>query len=109
MVEPKYDQNGDLTEPALLFHEFLFLLGLIALRCMDSSSTISGKLHDFYIQKLNLKKPSEAQIQKDLTYNEVLERVRSGAEGYNMGDGSSQEEWEGDEEIESEEEFSVGN
>jgi hypothetical protein len=37
MAEPKFDQNGDLNEPALLFHEFLFLLGLIALRCMESS------------------------------------------------------------------------
>ena len=41
-IDPKYDQNGDLTEPALVFHEFLFLLGLIAHNCMDMESATSS-------------------------------------------------------------------
>ena len=37
---PEYDANGELTEPALHFHEFLYLLGLIAYRCIDSKESI---------------------------------------------------------------------
>jgi hypothetical protein len=37
-------QTGELMEPALHFHEFLFLLGLIAYYRIDSSSTIAEKL-----------------------------------------------------------------
>ena len=59
MVEPMYNSQGEMCEPALHFHEFLFLLGLIALNSIDSSESISGKLQDFYIQKLNFRKPSE--------------------------------------------------
>jgi hypothetical protein len=34
MVEPMLNEKGELMEPALHFHEFLFLLGLIAKNCM---------------------------------------------------------------------------
>jgi len=89
----------------MVFHEFLFLIGLIALRCIDSSTTIQGKLHDFYTQKLNLQKPSEKNLDHDLSYTEVLERVQTGQDNYNTAEGSSQEEWDGEEEEESEEEL----
>jgi len=49
LVDPMVDQNGELCEPSLQFHDFLFLLGLIALNCIDSSDNISQKLQDFYI------------------------------------------------------------
>ena len=42
-------QTGELMEPALQFHEFLFLLGLIAYQRIDSSATMPNKLEDFYI------------------------------------------------------------
>lgn len=109
MVEPYYEQ-GEMSEPSLHFHEFLFLLGLIAHNCIDSSDSIAGKLQDFYHQKLNFKKASEAQMAQDLTYNEVLERAENDDEekGDKFADGSSQEEWDEDNE-ESEEEYTVGN
>lgn len=34
MVEPMINEKGEVMEPALHFHEFLFLLGLIAKNCM---------------------------------------------------------------------------
>ena len=68
---------------------------------------MAGKLHDFYHQKLNFKKPSEAQLNRDITYDEVLHRVEN--EDKDRPDrfleGSSEEEWEEDEEGESEEEY----
>ena len=73
MVEPMVSDKGEAMEPALHFHEFLFLLGLIAKnRIISSDDTIQSKLVDFYVQKLNFKK---AHAIKDLTYEEVLARV----------------------------------
>ena len=108
MVEPLYDQTtGEMCEPALHFHEFLFLMGLIALNCIDSSNSMAGKLHDFYIQKLNFRKPSEAHLNRDITYDEVLLRVETDDKDKpdRFPEGSSDEEWEEDEEEESEEEY----
>jgi len=84
-----------MCEPSLHFHEFLFLLGLIALNCIDSSESIAGKLQDFYIQKLNFRKPSEQQMNRDLTYDEVLDRVEHDKGGLEKQypEGSSEEEW----------------
>jgi len=36
MVEPMVDEKGELMEPELHFHEFLFLLGLIAKNCITA-------------------------------------------------------------------------
>jgi hypothetical protein len=38
------DNDGKPTEPALHFHEFLFLLGLIAYEHIRSSETIAEKI-----------------------------------------------------------------
>ena len=43
-------------EPGLLFHEFIFLLGLIALHCMDHSPVTSELIETFFVEKLNFKK-----------------------------------------------------
>jgi hypothetical protein len=59
MVEPMINDKGEVMEPALHFHEFLFLLGLIAKNCMpgklkDGSNvafednSIQTKLREFY-------------------------------------------------------------
>lgn len=41
-TEPKTTScNPELNEPGLRFHEFIFLLGLIAIRCMDTSELAS--------------------------------------------------------------------
>ena len=100
------NEKGEAMEPALHFHEFLFLLGLIAKNCITSSKddSIQSKLQDFYLQKLKLKKVSQLK-DIDLTYEEVLNRVYKGEyadEKYDkMVDGDSQEEDEwGDSESE---------
>ena len=48
-VEPMVDASGELTEPALKFHDFLFLLGLIAQEHIRSSETAADRIHDFYV------------------------------------------------------------
>ena len=52
-------------EPELHFHEFIFLLGLIAKKCITTSNDIQSQLKDFYIQKLHFKSVSK---DIDLTY-----------------------------------------
>ena len=43
-------------EPALLFHEFIFLLGLIAIQFMTGSSQTSEQIENFFVEKLNFTK-----------------------------------------------------
>jgi hypothetical protein len=43
-------------EPGFLFHEFIFLLGLIALHCMDHSPSTATLIEDFFVEKLNFKR-----------------------------------------------------
>ena len=50
IVEPLVNEKGEDMEPALHFHEFLFLLGLIAKNCITSKDdSIQTKLQDFYV------------------------------------------------------------
>ena len=46
-------------EPGLLFHEFILMLGRIACNCVNTSDVISGKLVDFFVEKLNFRKVAE--------------------------------------------------
>lgn len=39
-------------EPGLLFHEFIFLLSRIAIANVNTSGSVSGKLNDFFAEKL---------------------------------------------------------
>ena len=49
-VHPLVNEKGEDMEPALHFHEFLFLLGLIAKNCITSKDdSIQTKLQDFYV------------------------------------------------------------
>ena len=102
MVEPIRDKNtGELQEPVLHFHEFLFLLGLIAYYCIDTSEQMPGKLRDFYIEKLNFRKVAQADY--DLNYDEVLQKYERGdPDSYEDG---SDEEWDEEEEFQDEEAF----
>ena len=43
-------------EPGLLFHEFIFLLGQIALHAMDHNPVTATVIEDFFIEKLNFEK-----------------------------------------------------
>jgi hypothetical protein len=75
------DPAGELLEPALKFHEFLFLLGLIAWEHIRSSETAADRIQDFYVQRLGFGKRSEKAANRDLTYEEVLQRIYRAEEG----------------------------
>lgn len=108
MVEPMVDEKGELMEPELHFHEFLFLLGLIAKNCITAKDdSIQTKLQDFYIQKLNFKKVPNAK-DTDLNYEDVLNKMYNEEykeEKGEVGDSDEECEWEYD----SEEEAGMGN
>ena len=110
MVEPMEDERGEPMEPELHFHEFLFLLGLIAKNSITSKDeSIQTKLQDFYLQKLNFKKVPNAR-DCDLSYEEVLNKLyneEANDEKYDRIDGESQEDEEWD--YDSEEEAGMGN
>ena len=40
-------------EPGLLFHEFIYLLGMIAYHCCNTAPDIGGRLENFFVEKLN--------------------------------------------------------
>jgi len=61
-------------EPGLLFHEFVFALGRIAFYFVNTSDTISGKLEDFFVEKLNFKRVDEAH-RAVLTYEDVTRKL----------------------------------
>ena len=67
------------------------------------------RLESFYVKQLNLKKVSEQQKDKDLKYEDVLDRIKQGKESYGIGEGSSQEDFDGDEDDESDEDTMIGN
>ena len=67
MVEPMVNEKGEPMEPALHFHEFVFLMGLIARKCISSETdSIQTKLQEFYTKTLNFKKV------KIYTYDEIV-------------------------------------
>lgn len=91
MVEPLVDSKGEQVEPELHFHEFLFILGLIAKNCVNSTNddSIQSKLKELFDHKLEFRKVSEFR-DIDLSYEEVLFRV------YNHDFGKGQGESEGE-------------
>jgi hypothetical protein len=57
MVEPMVNEKGEMMEPALHFHEFVFLMGLIAKNCIGSETdSIETKLQEFYTKTLKFDK-----------------------------------------------------
>jgi hypothetical protein len=58
-------------EPGLLFHEFIFLLGLVALNFMTLASSTSILIENFFVEKLNFTKvDSDTKLK---TYEELME------------------------------------
>jgi hypothetical protein len=67
MVEPMVNEKGEQMEPALHFHEFVFLMGLIAKNCIGSETdSIQTKLQEFYTKTLKFDKV------KLYTYEEIV-------------------------------------
>jgi hypothetical protein len=54
--EPLKDKNGEEIEPAMQFHEFLFMLGLIAKKCITSNNDIKQQLQEFYVENLEFER-----------------------------------------------------
>ena len=46
-------------EPGLLFHEFVFMLGLIANNYMSTDALASTRIEDFFIEKLGFRRVDE--------------------------------------------------
>lgn len=103
MVEPMINEKGEVMEPALHFHEFLFLLGLIAKNCMpgkekdgkEIDNSIQTKLTEFYTQRLNFN-PVKVADMPDPTYDQVLHYMSTDAEE-RFGGGKSLESLSGGE------------
>lgn len=53
-----YPKEG---EPGLYFHEFTFLLALIALNCSASSAVVAIQIENFFVEKLGFKKAEQDQ------------------------------------------------
>jgi len=61
-------------EPGLLFHEFIFLLGQIALHATDHTPVTAKTIEDFFIEKLNFKKQTSIpQYGEDDEYDDEVE------------------------------------
>ena len=103
------DEKGELMEPELHFHEFLFLLGLIAKNCITAKDdSIQTKLQDFYVQKLNFKKVPNAK-EYDIHYDETLHRRVNGDVKEERAAAGEEEDDEFDYDYDSEEESGMGN
>ena len=102
---PLYNAKGDLIEPSLHFHEFLFLLGLIAKNRMPNGNErpIEEVLKEFYIRKLEFEQVDEDNARKDLVLEEIIEHLQQGTdyieageydtdEGENLWDDSDEDE-----------------
>ena len=97
--EPMKDSKGDEIEPAMQFHEFLFMLGLVARKSIPISNdcpTFKEQLQELYVRKLELN-PVNVDAHVELTYEDVLEKA---IEGRELRDDSGDEEdgdWASDE------------
>lgn len=86
-------------EPGLLFHEFIFLLGRIACNCVNTSDQISGKLNNFFVEKLQFHPVAESN-KAHVTYEDITKRMyMSDDEGIFSDEDDGGEEWESEEEL----------
>jgi hypothetical protein len=86
-------------EPGLLYHEFIFMLGRIACNCVHTSDTISEKLIDFFVEKLNFHRVQDGH-KTAMTYDEVTKKLylSDGDEGI-FSDEEDGEGWETESEM----------
>lgn len=109
MTAPNSTCEPQIGEPNLLFHEFVFLLSRIAITNLTTSAEISGKIKDFFVEKLGFS-PVKDHKTPNITFEDVTRRLTRGQPRYNSdgeliddndeyGDewGDSEEEMEMDE------------
>lgn len=90
-------------EPGLLFHEFIFLLGRIASNCVNTADSISGKLNNFFIEKLQFHAVQDTH-KANITYEDITKKMyMSDDEGIFSDEDDGEDEWESGEEDEMDE------
>lgn len=83
-------------EPSLLFHEFVFLLSRIAISKVKTSSTVSGNLNDFFVEKLGFSRVTDLRKAR-ITFEDITRKLsESEGEDYGSEEGDEDEEWESD-------------
>ena len=67
------------NEPKLYFHEFVLLLGRIALNCIHTEISLSSKLNEFFVEKLGFTtKPHKPH----LVSTEIKEELEESDDGF---------------------------
>ena len=91
MCEPR------VGEPGLLFHEFIFLLSRIAITNVNTSGSISGKLNDFFVEKLNFARVTDIQRAR-ITFDDITRKLdHKDEEDDDLESGDEdEEEWDED-------------
>jgi len=74
MVAPVVVCDPRVGEPGLLFHEFIFLLSRIALANVNTSGNVSGKLNDFFSEKLGFQRVIDV-LRARVTFEDIARRV----------------------------------
>jgi hypothetical protein len=84
-------------EPALLFHEFVFLLSRIAIANVNTSGSVSGKLNDFFVEKLGFSRVMDI-MKARITFDDITRRVNQSDDEdmYGSEEGEEDEEWVSD-------------
>lgn len=98
MQSPVVTLEPKIGEPGLLFHEFVFLLSRIAITNVNTSGDISGKLNDFFVEKLGFTRVIDIKRAK-ITFDDVSRRIAQGDEDreYGASDEDEDGEWDSDE------------
>ena len=78
-----------------MFHEFIFLLGRIAVNCVNTSDNIAGKLNDFFVEKLSFHKVADVQ-KAQFTYDDITKKLYMSDDEGIFSD-EDEEGWETDE------------
>lgn len=87
MVEPMMNEKGEPMEPALHFHEFVFLMGLIAKNCVGSETdSIQTKLQEFYVNTLKFEKVKIYTYDEIIAINELSNKISKNENSVNEKD-----------------------
>lgn len=74
MAAPVVVCEPRLGEPGLLFHEFIFLLSRIAIANVNTSGNVSGKLNDFFSEKLGFQRVIDV-LRARVTFDDITRKV----------------------------------
>ena len=98
MAAPVVVCEPKVGEPGLLFHEFIFLLSRIAIANVNTSGSVSGKLNDFFTEKLGFQRVVDI-LRARVTFDDIRQRLsQPDDEGdqYGSEDEGDDEEWDSD-------------